>query len=75
LANDSDPDGWLVPSSVSIVSFPNKGTVQVLPSGVIRYNAPWLLLGGSTSLRYQVCDDRAGCAQANVTIQIALSLF
>jgi hypothetical protein len=73
LANDSDPDDGLAPSTLRIVTPPDKG-YAVVESGKIRYNAPFLLIGGTTQLRYSICDTRGACATAWVTIDVPLSL-
>jgi hypothetical protein len=68
LANDTDSDGYIVPATLQIVSGPSKGSASVV-SGGIRYSAP-ALFAGSTTLRYQICDNGGACAQATVTITI-----
>ena len=69
LANDHDPDGTLVPGSVTIVSPPANGTATVHPDGSITFtpDPDW---NGSTSYTYQVCDDDGACDQATVTITV-----
>ncbi len=70
LANDSDGDGFLVPSSVTIVGLPSDGTVTVDPNtGDITY-APDPGFFGTDSFMYEVCDDLGGCATATVTVDV-----
>lgn len=57
LANDSDVDGNLTPSSVVISSAPAKGTTEIDPAtGNITYT-PSLNLNGPDTFTYQVTDD------------------
>lgn len=72
LANDSDVDGNLVPSSVSVVSGPSNGTTSVdAATGAVTYT-PALNFNGSDAFTYEVCDDGsplpAECSTATVTI-------
>jgi hypothetical protein len=73
LANDSDPDDALVPSTLQIITLPDKGYATV-EAGGIRFNAPFLMIGGSTQLTYKVCDTHGACSTASVTIDVPLSL-
>jgi hypothetical protein len=68
LANDYDPDGDLVPSSLRIVAGPSIGTASVVGTS-IRYVAP-LTLAATTTITYEVCDSHGSCAQATLTITI-----
>jgi len=75
LANDQDPDGYqhLVPSSVTIVSFPQHGQVQVNHgTGQVTYtaNAGW---SGTDTFRYTVMDDN-GATSAPGTVTVITSL-
>jgi gliding motility-associated-like protein len=56
LSNDSDPDGQVVPSTVSVVSQPTNGTVVVNQNGTITYspNTNW---NGTDTFIYNVCDN------------------
>ena len=64
LANDRDPDGSLVASSVRIVTGPNQGgTATVNANGTVSY-APKLRFRGTESFTYDVKDDRG--ARSNV---------
>lgn len=59
LANDTDVDGALVPSSVTVTTAPRHGTTTVNPAtGVITYT-PALDYNGTDSFVYQVSDDGA----------------
>ena len=69
LANDSKPGGSLNPASLTIVSPPGAGSAHVV-NGRIAYTRG--LLDGATSLRYQICDNTGGCAQATVTITVGI---
>ncbi|TFH00591.1 MAG: tandem-95 repeat protein, partial [Calditrichales bacterium] len=71
LANDSDSDGTLVPSSVEIVGQPANGNANVNTSnGIITYNpnAGW---SGIDTFRYRVSDNQGGVsAPATVTVNV-----
>ncbi len=69
LANDSDPDGDLVASSVSIVTNGSKGTAVANVSGTVTYT-PNLNANGSDTFTYRVCDSGNRCASAVVTVTI-----
>jgi hypothetical protein len=72
LNNDTDNDGFIVPSTLQIVSAPSLGSASVVfvaSKYQIRYTAP-ALTTGSTTLWYRVCDDDGACAQTTVTITI-----
>ncbi|MGI9542303.1 MAG: tandem-95 repeat protein, partial [Cyclobacteriaceae bacterium] len=56
LSNDTDIDGSLVPSTVSIFSNPGKGTVVIDPSGTITYT-PFINEVGGDNFTYVVEDD------------------
>jgi gliding motility-associated-like protein len=55
LSNDSDPDGSLVPGSVTVVIPPNHGTVVVNPDGSLTYT-PNIGYVGEDCFTYEVCD-------------------
>lgn len=56
LANDSDPDGNLLPATVTIVTPPNKGgTAMVNANGTVSYT-PKLNFRGTENFTYQVRD-------------------
>jgi hypothetical protein len=71
LANDRDPDGSLVPSSVRIVSPPGRGgTATVNANGTVSY-APAQRFKGTETFRYDVKDDRGATSNAaTVTITV-----
>ncbi|MCG8406610.1 MAG: tandem-95 repeat protein [Phycisphaerales bacterium] len=72
LANDTDPDGNIAPSSVSVVSGPSHGTVLVnAVNGAITYT-PTANFNGSDSFSYEVCDDGPPilCDTASVAITV-----
>ncbi|MBX7181543.1 MAG: tandem-95 repeat protein, partial [Bacteroidia bacterium] len=56
LSNDSDADGLIVPTSVTVVSQPSNGTVVVNANGTVTYtpNTNW---NGTDSFIYNVCDN------------------
>ena len=61
-ANDSDPDGDLVPTSVSVQTGPSQGTTSVYgATGVVTYT-PNANVNRLDSFTYQVCDTTAGSA-------------
>ena len=74
LTNDSDTDGALDPSSVTVTGAPSKGTTSVnAATGAITYT-PNANANGFDSLIYSVCDTGtplpAKCATATVNITI-----
>ncbi|MCA9388352.1 tandem-95 repeat protein, partial [Candidatus Berkelbacteria bacterium] len=71
LANDSDPDGFLVPGTVSITVNPTNGTITGINSstGEIEYT-PNTDFTGIDTFEYQVCDNDGLCDTALVTINI-----
>ncbi|MDH4335233.1 MAG: Ig-like domain-containing protein, partial [Chloroflexota bacterium] len=70
LANDSDPDGNLDPTSVSVTTPPAHGSVSVNPtSGVVTYT-PDPNYNGPDSVVYQVCDLVGNCATATVSLTV-----
>jgi len=71
LANDSDPDGSLDPTSVSITSAPNKGgTVTVNTDGTVSYT-PKLKYRGKENFRYTV-RDQAGALSNAATVTVTV---
>jgi hypothetical protein len=70
LANDSDPDGSLIPSSVRIVTQSSLGNAIAQANGEIRFQATALL--GTGSFRYEVCDDEGACSEGVVTVRVKL---
>jgi VCBS repeat-containing protein len=73
LTNDRDPDGQLVPSTVTIVSGPSHGTAVVnTQTGQITYTADRQTGASSDSFTYTVADNRGGrSAVTTVTVTIA----
>lgn len=69
LANDTDPDGDLDPTSVTIVDEPSAGRYAVWPDGTITYT-PGLNRSGGDVLTYRVCDDAGLCDTATLTVTI-----
>lgn len=69
LANDSDVDGEIDPTTVSIADEPNNGTVEVNDDGSVTYT-PEPDFDGTDSFTYEVCDDQGGCDTADVTITV-----
>jgi hypothetical protein len=69
LANDSDPDGSLDPSTVEVESGPSNGTTTVNNDGTITYG-PNDGFTGTDSYTYSVADDAGAADTAEVTIQV-----
>ena len=71
LANDSDPDGTLNPSSVTIAAAPAHGSANPTPDGLIIYT-PTGNYVGPDQFTYRVCntDPTPECATANVRVTV-----
>jgi regulation of enolase protein 1 (concanavalin A-like superfamily) len=70
LANDSDSDGTLVASSVSVVSQPAHGTTSVGSSGVVTYT-PAAGYVGADAFSYRVADDDGALSNvASVSVSV-----
>ncbi|MFC1640766.1 Ig-like domain-containing protein [Patescibacteria group bacterium] len=70
LNNDSDPDGTLIPSTVTVLDFPTNGNVLVNnTTGEITYT-PNPGYSGLDTFRYKVCDNDGLCDDAIVTITV-----
>ena len=74
LGNDTDPEGDIDPSSVTVTSGPSNGSTSVNPDGSIDYT-PDPDFSGSDSFTYEVCDTTPlpvgpGCDTATVTITV-----
>ena len=71
LANDRDPDGSLVASSVRIVTAPGKGgTATASSNGTVSYT-PRLNFKGTETFSYDVRDDRGAVSNAaTVTVTV-----
>ena len=70
LANDSDPDGALVPGTVTIAGQPANGSVVVNADGTVTYT-PDANYNGADSFSYTVTDDEgnvSNVATVNLTI-------
>jgi large repetitive protein len=71
LANDSDPDGDIVPGSVQVVTAPTRGSASASANGSITYTAG--SNGGTDSFAYRVCDAGGRCATATVSVTITFA--
>jgi putative nucleotidyltransferase with HDIG domain len=69
LANDSDPDGDLATSTLSVVAGPTLGGATV-QSGRIRYT-PAPNRSGTDRIEYRICDTAGACSTASLTVTIA----
>lgn len=70
LANDSDPDGSIDPSTVSIEQSSPNGIVEVQSDGTVRFT-PTSGFAGGTTFRYSVRDDVGTPSNvATVTVQV-----
>jgi hypothetical protein len=69
VANDSDPQDSLVPSSVKVVQSAAHGTEKVRKGGTITYT-PAAGYTGADKLRYQVCNAESLCSTAVVSITV-----
>ena len=68
--NDSDVDGNLVPSSVSIIDTPGNGSVKVNGDGTVTYT-PYSDYNGTDTFTYRICDAEGTlCASAVVTVNV-----
>ncbi len=71
LKNDSDPNDNLNPSSLTIVTQPSNGRLEVnLDTGEVEYT-PNTGFEGTDSFSYQVCDTEKLCDTATVTITVS----
>lgn len=70
LVNDSDSDGVLITSTLSIITPPLPGTVGIaLGTGDVTYMPAAGFVGVDTFV-YQICDDDGACDTATVTITV-----
>jgi len=69
LANDSDSDGSIDPTTVAIISGPANGSVVVNGAGQVTYT-PNGNYSGNDSFSYRVCDNDGACATATVSITV-----
>ena len=71
LANDSDEDGVLDPSSISLLSTPALGSGSLdLLTGELDYSADGLA-SGSDVFDYQICDEEGNCSSAAVVVIVS----
>ncbi|MFC2078130.1 Ig-like domain-containing protein, partial [Candidatus Bipolaricaulota bacterium] len=71
VGNDSDPDGDLDITSVSVLTDPAHGTVTVDPfTGAITYE-PDPNFNGQDTFTYEICDSQGVCDTATVTVNVA----
>ncbi len=70
LANDSDPDGNLDPSTLVLATTPPNGEAVINVDGTITYT-PDSDFSGTDSFNYTICDDAGSCDQATVTIVVS----
>lgn len=69
VTNDTDPDGAIAPSTVTIIEDPDNGSVVCNNAGVCTYTpAPGFT--GTDTFRYRVCDDDNACDTATVTVTV-----
>ena len=70
LSNDSDSDGTLTPSTVTVISGPANGVTTVNPAtGEITYTPNPNFFGTDTFV-YRVCDNDGACDTATVTVTV-----
>ena len=70
LINDVDPDGFLVPSTVTVISPPSNGGTSVNPvTGEVTYT-PNPGFAGVDLFIYEVCDNDGDCDTAIVNITV-----
>jgi VCBS repeat-containing protein len=69
LGNDSDPDGNLDPNSVTLISGPSNGDLDLNIDGTFTYT-PTVNWSGTDTFEYQVCDTEGLCDTATVYIGV-----
>jgi uncharacterized repeat protein (TIGR01451 family) len=70
LANDRDPDGDAL--TVTAMTTPSSGTVQINADGTVRYTpAPGFT--GTATFRYTISDGHGGASTATVTVTVGLA--
>lgn len=74
LANDSDPEGQLDASSLSIVNQPAHGTVVINSDRTITYTPNNLYIGPDAYI-YQVCDDGLPCGALCDTAKVTITVL
>jgi len=70
VANDTDVDGNLDPTSVTVAAPPTNGAAVSNGDGTVTYT-PGLDFVGTDTFVYQVCDTASACDSATVTITVA----
>jgi len=68
-ANDTDVDGNLDPTSVSVTAPPANGTATPNGNGTVTYT-PNANFNGTNTFQYQICDTNSACATATVTVNV-----
>ncbi|WP_197505836.1 tandem-95 repeat protein [Urechidicola croceus] len=70
LSNDTDLDGTIDPTSVTEITPPVNGTIDIDPTtGEVTYT-PDANFNGTDTFTYQVCDDDGQCDTATVTVTV-----
>jgi hypothetical protein len=69
LGNDTDPDGDLDATTLTIVSGPASGVASV-HGGAIRYDAPEVASAVQVKVGYRVCDRGGRCASGVLKIVV-----
>ncbi len=67
--NDTDADGNLADTTVTITAQPTHGTVTVAANGIVTYTPAAGYIGTDT-FTYQVCDSASACDTATVTVTV-----
>ncbi|MDT8417938.1 MAG: Ig-like domain-containing protein, partial [Lutibacter sp.] len=70
LDNDTDADGTIDPTSVTIIEEPENGTLIVSTDGTVTYTPDLDFIGDDTFI-YQVCDNDGLCDTASVSVVVA----
>lgn len=70
-ANDTDPDGQLVESSLRIVTPPGTGRATVTGPGLVTYTAAGASSGSTDRFRYEICDETSLCSSAWVSVAVS----
>ncbi len=75
LKNDSDPEGNLDPSSVTITTSPSNGNVTINPDGTVIYTPNPSFTTGNDTFIYEVCDtgNPLECDSAVVIVTVLTS--
>ena len=70
IANDTDVDGIIDPTSVTEITAPANGTIAIDPvTGEVTYT-PNTNFFGTDTFEYSVCDNDGACANATVTVTV-----